>query len=437
MCAARLTTCLHDITHIIKFSEHSHEPNEAKIKAKSIMNNIYRNSESSLLSFPMNIYRDGLSDVTDPLVLGELTEKNHMMRNINKRQLVQRPNLPRTLAQLVIPDHLCITSLNQPFLQFDSGVTDPNRILIFYTIPTLRYLSRSNILFMDGTFRTVPTLFYMLYSIHGKVGGFVFPLIYVLMVKKNEQSYLNLFEFLKCKCIEFGMLLVPRFIMLDFEKATMNAISSSFIDCNILGCLFHYSNSIWSMACKKGFKSIYIDEPNNIITKNIRCILAMPFVPLEDITVTYQIIKRTFDPRFIGMVDYYEKMYIGKDGDHLAVFEPKIWNVYLSVLDQRERTNNVVEGWHNKFQKMAVSSHINVFKFIECLKKDQRDNEICFGQIESSGHTRVKHPISKKNLMKQDKIESLVKCYQEKKENDDIENYLINLSHKFKLAEKN
>jgi hypothetical protein len=50
---------------------------------------------------------------------------------------------------------------------------------------------------MDGTFKTVPTVFHQLYTIHALVGGaknFIFPMVYVLMTSRSEESYVRLFE---------------------------------------------------------------------------------------------------------------------------------------------------------------------------------------------------------------------------------------------------
>ena len=51
---------------------------------------------------------------------------------------------------------------------------------------------------MDGTLKTVPTLFRQLYSIHAPAGGNVnfrlVPLVYALMTMKNEELYEKLFQ---------------------------------------------------------------------------------------------------------------------------------------------------------------------------------------------------------------------------------------------------
>ena len=60
-----------------------------------------------------------------------------------------------------------------------------------------------------------------------------------------------------------------------------------------------------------------------------------------------------------------------------------------------QRTINSVEGWHSKFQRMLVTHHASIWKFIEHMRKDQRDNKILITQV-MAGHQRVRHSI--KNL---------------------------------------
>ncbi len=51
---------------------------------------------------------------------------------------------------------------------------------------------------MDGTFKTVPTIFKQLYTIHALILGTdaneVSPLVYTLMASKSQKIYTRLFE---------------------------------------------------------------------------------------------------------------------------------------------------------------------------------------------------------------------------------------------------
>lgn len=56
------------------------------------------------------------------------------------------------------------TTDGRHFLLFDDGTTD--RILGFSTDELIMALCRAPIVYMDGTFRIVPTMFAQLYTIH-------------------------------------------------------------------------------------------------------------------------------------------------------------------------------------------------------------------------------------------------------------------------------
>ena len=95
-----------------------------------------------------------------------------------------------------------------------------NRIIIFTTKRNLQLLSTTNFWYADGTFKTVPSLFNQLYTIHGVINNDVLPLVYILMSKRTESSYRKLF--FELKTLESS--LSPMTIMTDFEKGAINVL---------------------------------------------------------------------------------------------------------------------------------------------------------------------------------------------------------------------
>ena len=51
-----------------------------------------------------------------------------------------------------------------------------------------------------------------------------------------------------------------------------------------------------------------------------------------------------------------------------TIFAPAQWNMHDVTLADQPRTNNVSEGWNNKFQSLVGQSHPTVWKLIECLQ---------------------------------------------------------------------
>jgi len=80
---------------------------------------------------------------------------------------------------LIIPDLFKFTKKNELFLTYDN-VNNENRILIFSTQCNLIELQESDSWFGDGTFKSVPSIFSQLYTIHCHKKDYVLPLVYVL-----------------------------------------------------------------------------------------------------------------------------------------------------------------------------------------------------------------------------------------------------------------
>ena len=109
---------------------------------------------------------------------------------------------------------------------------------------------------MDGTLKTVPTLFRQLCSIHVPAGGNVnvllVLLVYALMTMKNEELYEKLFQELDEMAEDHELKLKPDFIVTDFEKDSNNAVKSKFPSAQSKGCLFHLGQSVYRQTQAAG-----------------------------------------------------------------------------------------------------------------------------------------------------------------------------------------
>ena len=87
--------------------------------------------------------------------------------------------------------------------------------------------------------------------------GVIFPCIYALLPNKTEAIYDKLFK----KLLEIEPLLNPLTIMVDFEKAAINALEENFISV-ITGCFFTsrkiYSDTFKNMNWLYDIKRIMI-----------------------------------------------------------------------------------------------------------------------------------------------------------------------------------
>lgn len=94
---------------------------------------------------------------------------------------------------------------------------------------------------MNGTFKTVPTIFKQLYTIHAPVEGdnfHVLPLAYALMSSKSEKLYTRLFQDLIDFCKNNGGQVNPYWIMTNFEQAEIKALKAEFPNVKNKACFF-------------------------------------------------------------------------------------------------------------------------------------------------------------------------------------------------------
>ncbi|KFD46408.1 hypothetical protein M513_12711 [Trichuris suis] len=172
-------------------------------------------------------------------------------------------------------------------------------MLIFASKADIEKLSAASLWIMDGTFKTVPRLFYQLYTIHGalQTSRFsIFPLVYILMTGKSEEPYRRVFQELG----DFGerneLHLRPSVIMTDLElsainaartefpgtsgRATNNVLSTffSFPDAMNKACFFHSSQCVWRKIQSCDLASTYADDENfSLATRHLTALALLRF----------------------------------------------------------------------------------------------------------------------------------------------------------------
>lgn len=92
------------------------------------------------------------------------------IRSKRNRVNAPRPN-PVTLAELELPEDVVSTLRNEPFLLYDFGPEDENRIVVLGTEKNIEILSNCTVWSADGTFKSCPSLFNQLWVIHGHYRG--------------------------------------------------------------------------------------------------------------------------------------------------------------------------------------------------------------------------------------------------------------------------
>jgi hypothetical protein len=137
-------------------------------------------------------------------------------------------SLPAVRASIILPDEYCsyefLPGHNERFLLVDSGVGDPDRILIFGRESVREWIGLVPKTCVDGTFGLAPALFEQLFVILPERPGAVVPICYALLPNKREDTYKRLVDLLRQEWPDFK----PTAISMDFERGLINVFDLLF-----------------------------------------------------------------------------------------------------------------------------------------------------------------------------------------------------------------
>ena len=178
----------------------------------------------------------GLSEVASV----NLPSMEHLRRTI-RSQRHEHNNIPQPVHREDIPVLPLLyqqTSTGEPFLLYDSGIGDVNRIFIFATNQALDLLANSDDWFCDGTFKVCPEVFFQLYTVHAKANERIYPCAFALFANKTQATYSRFFRELSNAVLNIGT--APFTIMFDFEIAAINAAIAIFPNVEVSGCFLSF-----------------------------------------------------------------------------------------------------------------------------------------------------------------------------------------------------
>ena len=241
--------------------------------------------------------------------------KRTIVRSRNKAENV--PPEPLSLQHLEIAECYTKTKKGQQFLLHDSGSESGNqRILIFGTQANIDSLSSAPVWLADGTFKTVPSLFYQMYVVHAMKGGpdliftgHIFSCIYVLLANKTQETYSNMWN----KVHDLCATACPTHIIVDFEIASINAFSQYFHTTKVQGCFFHLCQNVWRKVQQLGIGARYMQDPE--FATKVRMLPALAFATPFDIPEIFNDLFLQLPAEAYDLALYFENTYIGR---HIA-----------------------------------------------------------------------------------------------------------------------
>lgn len=286
-----------------------------------------------------------------------------------KRRRTAMPSLPTDPrdADAAIMGSRFASLGDAPFYRGSVNTGDGDTALIFASDGQLQLLRSCRLVYVDATFRVVPSLFYQLFTVFVQHTDHSFPVMYALMTRKTTALYQSVFEKLHELLPDFQ----PSQVIADFEEAPANAIRAVFGDAvTVSGCWFHYSQALLKRLRKIGLTDAYRNEENTQVV--FRCLLALPLLPVADIDLAFNDVTAlvTDDSpsksKLEQLCRYVRKQWLTKNS---------IGPARLSVRDNTSRTNNAVESFHASLRRRIQTAHPNLFAFLGHLQKTTDDNQ--------------------------------------------------------------
>ncbi len=236
---------------------------------------------------------------------------------------------------------------------------------------------------------------------------------------------------------KFNRQLKPSYISTDFESAVLSAITVSFQDTQLAGCLFHFSQALWRKLQAEGLSEEYAKETNVDMREQLNSLIAIAFVPEDDVAETFDIVQEKAMEDLLPILDYLEDNYIrgrrrGK-GRRPPMFPPTIWNCHNRVIAGLPRTTNTCETWHNRLNTLMGKHHPSFYTLLKNLQEEVAEINRDIVKLESE-HS----PTKKKKYDDLDKrIKRTVEQYEEYK-GGRIYDYLVrignNIAGNFKIS---
>lgn len=321
----------------------------------------------------------------------------------------RRKKLPPNPKSLVDFDELPMayqrTLVDEKFLIYDSGKSEEGRVIVFATQRNLQLLSKSRVWFLDGTFKVAPTIFTQVFTILGtrerrkNVGDIEvvpLPFVYALLSSKEETQYTSVLQAVKTSANESRIEnFAPPKIMTDFEKSILNACAAVFPQSTIKCCFFHLKQTLYRKVQESGLQTRYNDPQDESIRIQTHMIAALAFVPVSEVARIYRLLLDEVDEDLLPVLESFGETYIlgrpgrGRRRTVAPRYPPESWNQYDAAIVGEHKTNNLSEGWHNRFNMLVGKPHPDLYTLLKEFQKEQADSESIVAELSAGKRVTI------------------------------------------------
>lgn len=339
--------------------EHCHSPSIGAPESAKVKSTIREEAASNPFISAAQIVESALLTHVDPdAPCDALSQPSALARAANRQRQKTRPRHPTTLDFELnldyIPEDFCIADIH----------VGSRRHLMFATPNQLELLAKAKSWYVDGTFKLVRRPFTQLFSVHAflKSGENMkqVPLLFVLMSGKSKSDYRYVFEALTEQlpnepCVKS--------ITADFEAAAWQAIRKVLPNVDLRGCSFHLTQAIWRKIQELGLQPSY--SHNNATHRFCRRLMSLTFLPEPFIHSQFEVMKTMNVPTPIReLITYFDNQWMKN-----PCFPVSTWSCFMRPI----RTNNDVEGWHNRLNmKRPGQASINMYLLVDLLFKESK-----------------------------------------------------------------
>lgn len=253
-------------------------------------------------------------------------------------------------CEVVIPQKF------KDFILADYLDDDNTRIIIFCCKDIKDDLKNYSHIFADGTFKSCPSSFKQLYTIHGfnDSNGTIVPLFFCLLPNKKMTTYATLYRLIKSQT---GEVFNPQKITLDYELAAIIAVQQVFPNIIVKGCYFHFNRGIFRRAKKM---------KTRVKQRHAARCVGLARLPENHIQRGYEyVMKRS--PKGDDIVrfnKYFKKQWYNQRAFDFA----KTCGCQTEMI----RTTNHLEGWHNKINRNIGTRKPNIGKLLDVLERETK-----------------------------------------------------------------
>ena len=144
----------------------------------------------------------------------------------------------------------------------------------------------------------------------------------------------------------------PTHIIMDFERAAINAFQAEWPTTTVKGRFFHFTQNIWLKLQALGLQHQYIHDEH--LALQLRMLPPLAFASPFDVPDLFpQVIAELNIPNSAELALYFENTYVGGSlpggGQVAPLFPIDLWNHHHDVPQGIPRTNNAVEAWYRSY----------------------------------------------------------------------------------------